>query len=97
MKRKGDIHTVGLLVVFLLVCITLTAVIAVNRRDPRDQHVLIASTPTQSPLTREQSARDLGRYAFKSGSPVTANPYPPDSLQAMAFVSGWYQARDDED
>lgn len=88
MKRKGDIHSVGLLVVFLLTVITLVTTIAVNRRD---NQVL----PLPSPLTRTQSATELGRYAFKSGSPVTANPYPLNSPQAAAFVLGWYQARDD--
>jgi hypothetical protein len=40
-------------------------------------------------------ANDAGYRAFAEGRPHTDNPHPPDSVDHLAWESGWFEARDE--
>jgi hypothetical protein len=56
----------------------------------------VASTSRSAAASDPRAdANDAGYRAFQLGRPHTDNPHPPDSVDHLAWESGWFEARDE--
>ena len=49
--------------------------------------------PPEDPRTHQY---DTGYAAYQTGSSLVDNPYPPDTIDHLAWENGWFEARDEE-